>query len=340
MNTRTPIVSIVIPVHNRENLLPETLDSVQAQTFTDWECVIVDDHSTDGSLAVAQRYASADSRFRSVSLPDPKRYGNAARNYGLSLARGEYVNFLDSDDLFVADKLELQLAVFQQNHKLDAVTCRHALFTGTFGKQFKYLRFAAPNSWLDVIWFTAYEGHQGGIWSSAGPLWRIDSIRDLGAWNEGLRIWQDMELNVRAMARGLHIQRLERVLVFVRAQHGNRVTDSRFTVEFVNHQRHSIIVSWGQLRHSKKDTEIRRRLVAAKLLSIRKNGIKNIETKQLLKDWYSDCTQIDLPFVWILVGALIIVLRKFEVLYSITKRLDRIFCYPIKHLPSAMPKND
>ncbi len=80
-----PKASIVIPVHNRANLLPATLDSVKAQTFTDWECIIVDDHSTDGSAGVAEAYARNDRRFVVIKLPDFLR--SAARLVG-GLQRG------------------------------------------------------------------------------------------------------------------------------------------------------------------------------------------------------------------------------------------------------------
>lgn len=66
-----PKVSIVIPFHNREDLLSQALDSVQSQTFTDWEFIVLDDdHSTDSSLAISEDYANKDKRFRVVSLPN------------------------------------------------------------------------------------------------------------------------------------------------------------------------------------------------------------------------------------------------------------------------------
>lgn len=95
---RTPFVSIVVPVYNVAPYLRECLDSVLAQTFTDWECLCVNDGSTDGSGAILDEYAQKDSRFRVFHQANAGV--SAARNLGLDNAKGEWVLFLDSDDLF------------------------------------------------------------------------------------------------------------------------------------------------------------------------------------------------------------------------------------------------
>ena len=93
------LVSIIIPVFNRETLLPETLDSILDQTYDQWECIIVDDGSTDTSLEVARTYASKDSRFKVHQRPWHRKKGaNTCRNYGLELSRGEFIHWFDSDD--------------------------------------------------------------------------------------------------------------------------------------------------------------------------------------------------------------------------------------------------
>ncbi len=94
------LVSIIIPVFNRETLLPETLDSILDQTYDQWECIIVDDGSTDTSLEVARTYASKDSRFKVHQRPWYKRKGaNSCRNYGFKLSNGEFIQWFDSDDI-------------------------------------------------------------------------------------------------------------------------------------------------------------------------------------------------------------------------------------------------
>ena len=97
-----PRVSVIIPAYNRADLIEETLDSVFAQTYRDYEIIVVDDGSTDDTRAVLAPLAAAGKlRYtyqENAGLP-------AARNTGIRMAAGQYVAFLDSDDLFTPDKL-------------------------------------------------------------------------------------------------------------------------------------------------------------------------------------------------------------------------------------------
>lgn len=88
------MVSIVIPAYNAAPFLRECLDSVRAQSFTDWEAVVVDDGSTDSTPDITQAYADADSRFRLLRKPNGGL--SSARNHGVAHSTGEWVTFLDS----------------------------------------------------------------------------------------------------------------------------------------------------------------------------------------------------------------------------------------------------
>lgn len=105
-----PAVSIVIPTHDRLALLMEAVDSVRTQTLDDWELIVADDGSADGSAEAVE--ALEDARIRVLRLP---RTGNVAavRNAGIAAARGEWVAFLDSDDVWMPGKLAVQLAAAQ-----------------------------------------------------------------------------------------------------------------------------------------------------------------------------------------------------------------------------------
>lgn len=107
MTDSGPEVSILIPCYNCEKYLAATLETVLAQQFTDWECLLVDDASTDGSREVIRHYAGRDARFRPIFLPS-NRGAAGARNAGLAEVRGRYLAFLDSDDLWMEDKLSRQ----------------------------------------------------------------------------------------------------------------------------------------------------------------------------------------------------------------------------------------
>ena len=98
-------ISVIIPIYNRTYCLARCLDSVLSQTFTDWECILIDDGSTDGSLSVCRHYAETDSRFRVYSQSNSG--ASVARNRGVELARGQYIAFIDSDDWVERTYLQL-----------------------------------------------------------------------------------------------------------------------------------------------------------------------------------------------------------------------------------------
>src|SRR5438309_10172922 len=99
------IVSVITPVFNAAGFLPETLRSVQAQTLRNWEHILVDDGSTDGSFALIEEAVAADPRLRLLRTRGRSGPGKA-RNQGLECARGKYVAFLDADDLWLPEKLK------------------------------------------------------------------------------------------------------------------------------------------------------------------------------------------------------------------------------------------
>lgn len=103
-NDIIPSVSIIVPVHNTEKFLTECLESIARQTLDNWECIVVVDHSTDGSKAIALDFAARDHRFVVVEC---KGNGvSAARNEALAKARGRYIAFADSDDYISPDMIE------------------------------------------------------------------------------------------------------------------------------------------------------------------------------------------------------------------------------------------
>lgn len=99
------MISIIIPIYNRAYCLPRCLDSVINQTFTNWQCILIDDGSTDETLSVCRHYVELDSRFSVYSQSNSGV--SAARNQGIEHAEGEYVAFIDSDDWVEPDYLQL-----------------------------------------------------------------------------------------------------------------------------------------------------------------------------------------------------------------------------------------
>ena len=142
-------VSVIMPCHNGEKYLRHALDSVLAQTFQDWELLIVDDGSTDGSTAIAEEYCAKDSRIRLLHTECSTGKPATPRNVGIEAAQGRFIAFLDCDDQWLPDKLEHQLplfkwdncaAVFSFYKKMDAMgTVRSAVVTSPASVDFDQL---------------------------------------------------------------------------------------------------------------------------------------------------------------------------------------------------------
>jgi glycosyltransferase involved in cell wall biosynthesis len=111
-----PKVSVILPVHNRADVLPRAIGSVLDQELKDFELIVIDDGSTDASAGVAESFA--DARIRLISL-DRNRGGNAARNEGIRAASAPLIAFLDSDDRYLPNKLARVVAEFERRPKLD-----------------------------------------------------------------------------------------------------------------------------------------------------------------------------------------------------------------------------
>ncbi|MBD2603497.1 glycosyltransferase family 2 protein [Scytonema hofmannii FACHB-248] len=114
MTSNFPLISVVIPVYNRERYLSEAIESVLGQTYPAIELIVVDDGSSDRSAEIAQSYPV-------IYHFQPNGGIGSARNAGIALAKGEFFAFLDSDDIWVTDKLAKQMAVFEVDPNLEAV---------------------------------------------------------------------------------------------------------------------------------------------------------------------------------------------------------------------------
>jgi glycosyltransferase involved in cell wall biosynthesis len=113
---RIPQVSVVIPVHNGEEFLADAIESVLAQTYPSYELIVVDDGSTDHTREIVQSYPGVQYLYQAQRGPA------AARNRGIRAAHGEYLAFLDADDLWMPDKLSLQMKAFEMDPALEIVS--------------------------------------------------------------------------------------------------------------------------------------------------------------------------------------------------------------------------
>lgn len=123
---KSPKFSVIVPCYNQEKYITETLDSLRSQTFQNWECIVVNDGSTDNSQKIVEDFCSKDSRFK---LINQENKGVAAtRNAGIRKASGEFILPLDGDDKIGKDYLKLADAEFAKNFKLKLVYCEANFF--------------------------------------------------------------------------------------------------------------------------------------------------------------------------------------------------------------------
>ena len=125
-----PKISVVIPTYNRADLISETLDSVLAQTYRDFEVIVVDDGSTDDTIKLLSKYGQ-DIRI----IGQENQGAGSARNTGIREAKGEFIAFLDSDDLWLPKKLERQIAFLDRNRDLSWVYTDVEVFDGESGRK-------------------------------------------------------------------------------------------------------------------------------------------------------------------------------------------------------------
>jgi glycosyltransferase involved in cell wall biosynthesis len=192
-----PVVSICIPSFNRADLIAETLDSIVAQTYRAWEAIVVDDGSTDDSRAVAAGVAARDPRVRLLERTRSPKGACTCRNIAVESARGSYVMFLDTDDLLAPFCLEQRVAVLEADDTLDFAVFPMLLFDERPETATRLWNVdTGEDDLLRVL-------RMDPVCQGTGTLWRKDSFVRIGLWNESLRLWQDIELHLRAFSSGL-----------------------------------------------------------------------------------------------------------------------------------------
>lgn len=215
-----PKVSIIIPTYNRDNVISETLTSVSRQSESDFECIIVDDFSRDHTVALVHDFCLRDQRFHLV-VNDENKGACFSRNYGLSIAQGKYVCFLDSDDIWHTSYLYEQILTLEQRPEAGlavANTLRYKVDISEPESFYKPLDEPVTLSRYLTVEIS---------WVTSSALWRSEVVRKLGGFSLGLEMWQDWELNARYLAGGGHVAVTQKTLVYYRNQwDGNQITSS------------------------------------------------------------------------------------------------------------------
>lgn len=216
-----PLVSIIIPTYNRVHLIGETLDSVLAQTYTNWECIIVDDGSTDNSDEVVSSYVKRDSRFQYHHRPiDRPKGGNAARNYGFELSKGQYVKWFDSDDIMLPFFIDKQVSILQQDFNLDFCVCQGQYFFENGEVKNNYINLKPKNH---PIYSYFLESH---VFATPSPLWKKEFLKDKDLFDLKLFRSQEADFHFRMLTYNPNYSLHEDFLFQVRRGHGSIESNS------------------------------------------------------------------------------------------------------------------
>lgn len=226
------MVSVIVPAYNYGSYITATLESVAAQDFTDWECIIVDDGSTDDTGAVVESFLS-DTRFRYVKQENGGLA--AARNTGIRHAKGDFLQFLDADDLVEKAKLGESAAFLRDHPEVDVVYSDMRYFRdGDLTS--RYFSFACVPG--DKPWMKYVHGRgkdvlgvllEGNIMVVNSPVIRKSAIGESGFFDEGLRSNEDWDFWIRLFSRGKSLHYLDKphTMALVRV-HASSMSKDKF----------------------------------------------------------------------------------------------------------------
>jgi glycosyltransferase involved in cell wall biosynthesis len=229
-----PLVSVVVAAYNYGHLIRETLDSLAAQTYGAWECVVVDDGSTDDTRAVVEAYTEADPRVRYVRQENARQA--AARNNGIRHSSGDYFQFLDADDLLETHKFERQVEYLESHGDVGIVYSGVRYFSAEGGELSHSRQYSV---WDDGRpWMPEVSGRgrvllerllRNNIMVVNSPLIRRRVVEAVGEFDAGLTPVEDWDYLTRCAAAGFHFQYddAEGVRALVRAHELSASLDGR-----------------------------------------------------------------------------------------------------------------
>lgn len=175
----------------------QTLDSIIAQSYQNWEAIIIDDGSSDNSIEVGKAYAEKEKNIKFIQRNTKKCGAPVCRNLGIEHSTGDYLIFLDSDDLLADFCLKQRADTINEHPELDFLVFPMYMFThdtincthvwNVENEKSDYARFLS----LDAVWQTT------------GPIWKKEAAIKIGGFTEGLACWQDVDIHLKALENGL-----------------------------------------------------------------------------------------------------------------------------------------
>jgi len=184
-----PKVSVIIPTYNRAPVLPDALESLSKQSYQDFEVIVVDDGSTDNTHAVVETYCKKDSRIKYFYQENKER--SAARNYGITLAQGEYIAFLDSDDIYLPSKIEKQVHLLDNHSEIGFVYCLASWMNqkgDRLEKKKSNTNYLFGDVYPNILFFN------GSIITTPSVMLRKIVLKNTNGFDEKMSLCEDLDL--------------------------------------------------------------------------------------------------------------------------------------------------
>jgi glycosyltransferase involved in cell wall biosynthesis len=225
------MVSIIIPTYNYAHYLKETLQSVLVQTYTDWECIVIDDGSKDNTSEIVNEFVKKDNRF--LYIHQQNKGVSAARNLGIKTAKGDFIQFLDGDDLLQTDKIKSQIEIFNQQPAVDIVYNDVRFFDDGNSKLLRAsLKNNKPDNWLPK--FSAKGKTIVEAFSKINflvmnsPLIKKSVFNKVGYFDEAMKALEDWDFWMRCALDNcfFHYNENENAFALVRSHHGSLSTET------------------------------------------------------------------------------------------------------------------
>ena len=200
------LISIIIPTFNRAQLICETLNSIISQTYPSWECIIVDDGSTDNTEEVVESYCAKDSRFKFFKRPEDLLKGpNTCRNYGFEKSKGEFIQWFDSDDLYFPHAMETYIKAYESDS--DAVVAKIERVDNLTLSKINENKIQSNNLIEDYLIGNI-------VFYVCGPLWRRSFIsKQNQLFDEKIKNLDDWDFNLRMLYQNPNIEYLNSPLI-------------------------------------------------------------------------------------------------------------------------------
>ena len=218
------LVSVIITCFNQEKQIIKTLQSVLNQTHINWECIIINDGSTDNSEGAIKAFIEDDSRFKYIYQSN--KGVSVARNTGFKLALGNFINFLDGDDTFLPNKLKEQVQVFEDNPEIAVCVCDHQFYSEST-KKYSYFEFSKIET--KPLEQFLYKWHNGIALPLHSPLykraiWKKDELPFPEVYSHRCEDWV---FNVLVALKDVNYYMLDKVMCNYHMGNTNFTNDTK-----------------------------------------------------------------------------------------------------------------